>query len=77
MDGIERQHFTPLRVKGELLIRQPLAEFIDEVNPPVHLSCDFLGDVLAFGLQVYPLRVYESIRELKDGNSPSGRGQEA
>lgn len=66
-----------MKPRHELRIRQPLSEFIDEVNPPVHLSCDFLGDPLALGLTLYPVIVYERIRELKHGSNPSSRGQEA
>lgn len=48
-----------------LRYQQPLSEFIDGINPPVHLSCDFLGDPLAFGIQIFPLRVYEVMNKLR------------
>jgi hypothetical protein len=41
---------------------------IDEASPLTHMSCDYLSDPMAFGLVVYPPRVYETIRKLKEQN---------
>lgn len=39
---------------------------IDRASPPAHMSADFLGDRLAFGMVVYPPKVYAVIRQLKE-----------
>jgi hypothetical protein len=43
---------------------------IDQANPYCHMSCDFLSDPLAFGIFVFPVKVYETIRSLRNGNDP-------
>jgi hypothetical protein len=42
---------------------------IDGAQPPAHLSCDWLTDPLAHGIQVFPVRTYEILRELAHGHS--------
>lgn len=40
-------------------------------QPPLHMSCDWLRDPLRLGLQVFPVRTYEILRELRNGNPVS------
>jgi hypothetical protein len=40
-------------------------------QPAVHMSCDWLTDPMAHGIQVFPVRTYEILRELKHGNPGS------
>jgi hypothetical protein len=65
-------------MKPVVLIREenitlPLDDFyravetvVDQANPRTHMSHDFSRDPLRFGLTLYPPRVYEKIRELKE-----------
>ena len=41
---------------------------IDDANPRPHLSADYVGDPLGFGLTLFPLKVYEKMRELKEAS---------
>lgn len=41
---------------------------IDNANPRAHLSRPYGRNPLALGLMIYPLRVYETIRKLKEQN---------
>lgn len=46
----------------------PVAELIDQASPATHMSCDWLTDPLGLGIQVFPVRTYEILRELRNGN---------
>lgn len=60
-----------MKPRAWLTIRTPLLDVIDEANPPTYMSCDWLGDPLAFGLIYFPVWVYEKIRSSQHGNSVS------
>jgi hypothetical protein len=45
-----------------------LDTIINRASPPAHMSADFMGDPLTFGLVLYLPRVYETIRKLKEQN---------
>ncbi len=38
-------------------------------QPPVHMGCDWHSDPLAHGIQVFPVRTYEILRELANGSN--------
>lgn len=44
---------------------------INDSQPPVQMSCDWLGHVL--DPAIYPLKVYRVIQELKHANSNSSQ----
>lgn len=59
-----------------------MQESIDDANPRPHMSADFLrSGVMRMGLQLFPVRTYEILRELHERNSNhvhrSGRVEEA
>lgn len=41
---------------------------IDKANPRSRITCADLRTPLGLGLRIYPLRVYETIRKLKEQN---------
>ena len=44
-----------------------MQESIDDANPRSHMSADFLGSgVMRMGLQLFPVRTYEILRELQE-----------
>lgn len=51
-------------VRAMATVQTPVADAIDEAQPKMHLSCDWLSDVLALGLLIFPLRTYEELRRL-------------
>lgn len=65
-------------IRPVVLIREenvvlPLDDFygavhiiIDQASPRSYMSADFVADPMAFGLVIYPPRVYETIRKLKE-----------
>jgi hypothetical protein len=65
MDGVKQEY--------SLTVRQPLDEFIDEQQPLRHFSCDWLSDPLALGLIIFPLKIYEKMRQLRNGTNSSSR----
>ncbi len=42
---------------------------IEDAQPPLHMSCDWLGDVPK--IEIWPLIVYRRIEELRNANSSS------
>lgn len=49
-----------------LTVRTPVLDVIEDAQPPMHMSCDWLGQ---FDILIFPRAVYERIRELKaNGN---------
>lgn len=70
MDGLKivttrECRFTPDEFYEEM------QTLIDGASPRPHMSCDFMGDRLAFGVLLFPVRVYEKIEELRNGRSSS------
>lgn len=62
----------PILVIQQRHVELPIDDFyralhtvIDRASPPSHMSADFRGNPLAFGLVVHPPKVYEVIRNLK------------
>jgi hypothetical protein len=66
MDGVS---------EATLTIRQPLHEFIDDQQPLCHFCCDWLSNPLALGLIIFPLKIYEKMRQLRNGTSSGSRNQ--
>lgn len=59
-----------------LAIRAPVSDVVDEANPAIEISCDWLGNPLIFGILIFPPHIYEAMRRA-NGNSSSGNQLEA
>ncbi len=57
MDGVE----------ATLTIRQPVSEFFNQEQPRNPFRCDWISDPLALGLVIFPLAIYEKMRQLRHG----------
>lgn len=60
---------------GVIKVRQPLNDFFDEQQPRNPFRCHWVRDVLALGLIMFPVRIYEKMRQLRDGTSTGSRNQ--
>lgn len=58
-----------------------MAAHVNAANPPAHMSCDDLRDPMAFGLQLFPVRTYETLHRLNQetdhGEHRGSRDQQA
>lgn len=64
----------PVTVIEHQDVEMTLDEFYEEAKQSINeaqqwwcgrgLNCDWLGDVMAHGLQLFPVRTYEILREL-------------
>jgi hypothetical protein len=84
MDGMKRGRQKDARVViSEQELRFSVDEFydvmresIDDANPRPHMSADYLrSGVMRMGLQLFPVRTYEILRELNHVHR-SGRVEE-
>lgn len=48
-----------------LTVRQRVDDFIDNEQPRPPFRCDWITDPLALGLVIFPLAIYEKMRQLK------------
>lgn len=54
-----------------LKVLTPVSDFIDEVQAPSYANFD-CHNPLHFGIFLFPLAIYDKIRELNHGNPGSG-----
>ncbi len=66
----------PIEIVQQEEVTLSVDEFYDHMKalinynqPPTHMSADNVGLVMGMGLVVYPPRVYETIRKLKEANN--------
>jgi len=43
-----------------------IADLIEQAQPPVHMSCDWLNDRLIFGIQIFRLEIYRQMEALQN-----------
>jgi hypothetical protein len=58
----------PLYLVSQAHYDRLVENVIAGAQPPMQMSCDWLTDPLAHGIQVFPVRTYEILRELAHGN---------
>ena len=60
MDGVAQ--WNP---QVTLTWRVPVADLIDEEQPRNPFRCDWIRNPLALGLLIFPLEIYEKMRQLR------------
>lgn len=68
MDGVRRQ---PKNAEIRVPVYIPLQDVIDQAQPHIHFSCDWLSDPLALGLLIFRLGIYRQMEELQHGHLSS------
>jgi hypothetical protein len=72
MDGMKPRPKAPLMLVTQEHYERLVENVVAGAQPPVQMSCDWLTrDPLRLGIQVFPVRTYEILRELRNGNSVS------